>query len=1025
MRIIGVLTAAMLIGSGLRAGEFELKLTVEEPSGVERKAEPVCGGIPLPAATFKKDQLFAVFAGGAEVPAQVLPMVVDEKGFVRWLLVDAQLDLAAKERKELVLKAIAPAARPAAVLKVTDDASGVTVDTGKVRFTVARDKPFSLFSSAEAGGQALLAGGEASYTDGFDDKKYAADKPASVVVEDAGPMRATVCVKGGFVGDESNKFGYIARITAWAGHSDVRVKYSLANSNPDHYSYRRVKDSTLTLKLAAEAQGGTLGAGKPLEAPAGSWMQQSSRVFPAVVHGDDVLEMCKWLRETPGASGPGGAKAAAGEKELWTSAGKGDVAEGWIAAKTASGAVWITDLYFVEDPPRRLALAGDSLALTGVTEPLEGAAPPFAEKLRMIFDCSHLSSEYVVDFAPPAGAAELSAAALRCRTRPHVMAPPEWYFSTEALPVGRFGTQADEMAAYDKWGWQYDKAAAPRNPVGQIAKIHRWVAQDDNHFTSEQDTLDGLILMYLRTGSRSFLDAAQAWANYFMDLEAWRTDGWRWKDGGMWWHGGPAGNRPQRAADPVTGIRNNLPAEWTKELKTKLGVWDRQACMHMSSLFLAKQCHCHNWGEGLAEWFMITGDRDALEAAVDCVEQNYDTQNRAFGKVPGKQFNPSRDYTRSCFLTNATRLCVPTDPYMVEASDHLARTYLARPARDPRGLPTTAGKVDMKSIESKVGAKGLEKMKELGVTFDEKSGQLSDPKTGARWFPLADPHTWMFPPLSRAMETYVRITGDEDAHDWLIAYGQAAARVLYQEKHGNLAYGSFLADFPVKGWAWDKHSWNLPDDSKDGQGEKINGYLARFYPDLPARAYELCGDPFLKQRAYDFWNGGSHRGYNQSQQSNVGKVNLWVNVYSTHDEQVSFTGKTFYIWSHERQDAKAPKEVEDLKVSAAGGGKATVSFTAPADEGGGKVVRYQVKCSDKPIVDYAKFLELWKENKDAESTNFWMAANVKDEAAPQAPGAKESFAVSGVPAGARYFVVVGFDDSSNRSAISNVAEIGK
>jgi len=89
------------------------------------------------------------------------------------------------------------------------------------------------------------------------------------------------------------------------------------------------------------------------------------------------------------------------------------------------------------------------------------------------------------------------------------------------------------------------------------------------------------------------------------------------------------------------------------------------------------------------------------------------------------------------------------------------------------------------------------------------------------------------------------------------------------------------------------------------------------------------------------------------------------------------------------------------------------------------VVRYQVKCSDKPLAGYEQFLELFKENKEAGSTNWWMAANLKDEPAPQAPGAKESFAASGVPANAKHFAVVSFDDSSNRSALSNVAEAGK
>ena len=713
--------------------------------------------------------------------------------------------------------------------------------------------------------------------------------------------------------------------------------------------------------------------------------------------------------------------AAGGDKELWTSSGKGDLSEGWVAAKAGAGAVLVADLYFVEDPPRRLAVGKDSLLLAGMAEPLEGAKSPFADRHRWLPDCSHLSSQYLIDFAAPAAAAELSALAKSARSRPHIVAPPAWYFETEALAVGKFGTQEDEVACYDKWGWKYEKSQIPNGPAGQTANMPRWSGGDDNHYTSEHDTLDALVLMYLRTGKRAFYDASETWANYFLDLESWRTDGWRYKDGGVWWStGGPLGNSPQRGKDPVTGLRNGVIAPWAKEFKPP---FTKEAVSDLWYLVNAKQCYCHNWGEGLSEWYLITGDRDALDGAVDCVEQNYDTQKRAFKKSPEKPAGFSRDFTRSCYMTNAVRLCLPTDQFIVEASDYLAAVYLQQRVKEPRGFLNLPGKIDQKTIDAKTGAKGAEKMKELGITL-EADGSLKDPKTEAKWFTVADPHIWMFPPLSRAMENYHRITGNEDAHDWIIAFGQAAAHVLFQEKHGNLAYGHFLLDFPTKGFAWDRHSWNLPDDSKDGKGEAINGYLARFWPDVSARGYILSGEPFLKKRAYDYWYFGSHRGYNAKEMNNIGKVAYWVNNYTTHDEQVCFTGKTFYIWAHERKDEQPPKAVADLKVSVAGD-KATVSFTAPADEGGGKVVRYQVKCSDKPMVDYVKFLELFKDNKEAGVTNCWMAANVKDEPAPQAPGAKENFTVSGVPATAKYFVVLAFDDSSNRSALSNVAEAGK
>ncbi|MHC4915323.1 MAG: exo-rhamnogalacturonan lyase family protein, partial [Planctomycetota bacterium] len=669
------LTLCAILGfSAASSGELSVKLTVTEPAGLPRKTEPACGGVPLPAATFKKDQQFAVYSGGAELPAQVLPLVVDRDGFLRWVLVDVQVDLAAGGKKELVLRAAEPAARPASPLKVADGAAGVTVDTGKVKFTVSREKPFGLFSSVEAGGKALVSGGEVSYVDiTAAERRSAGSKPEQVAVEYAGPMRATVFVRGRFSGDDDTRMRYVARITAWAGRSDVHVKYSLANSNHQNYTWRHIKDSSVRLTLAAESTATLLGAGKPLETAPPAWMAQSARVFKAAIHGKDSLGDCPWFLRTPGAKAPGGAKAMSGEKELWTSSGKGDVSEGWIAARTASGTLAIHDLFFADDPPRRLAAEKNALVLSGVSTLLPGTKSPFGDSPRWLMDCSHVSSQYLIDFQSPAAPAEISAAGRAARARLHVMAPPAWYFQTEALPAGRFGTQEDELACYRAWGWQFDPKAAPSGPARIYRNMPRWVVGDDNHYTSEQDTLEALSLMYLRTGSRKFMDAAETWANYFMDLQCPRTDGWRWKDGGVWWtwRGSPVGNAPQRGADPVVGMRNRLVKPGRDRKAGKHSVKDRPvelkidlseaALADIHLMMNAKACHCHNWGEGIATWFLLTGDRDALDAAVDCAEQNYDTQARGLRKEPGKLARFSRDFTRSCYLVNAARMCLPKD----------------------------------------------------------------------------------------------------------------------------------------------------------------------------------------------------------------------------------------------------------------------------------------------------------------------------------------------------------------------------
>ncbi len=984
------------------SADLEVNMTVRESAGVERNDEPVSGGIPLPRHTYRKDQEFAVFSGNEEIPAQILPMVVDGDGFINWALVDFQADVPAKGSADYVLKAIKSSAKPDQGIRIKDISTGVFVDTGRIQFGISREEPFSLFSEVRFNGRSVTIGGEVSYTDAWGEKpRYTADKPTSVVVEYAGPMRTTICAKGSFKGDEKNKFRYIARITAWAGKSRVKVAFKLSNSNPDHYCYRQVQDYSISLGLPKRPSGSVLGASKPLEA-------------------GPVASLTAGLRKRVA----GAAKAMDGEKEIWSSSGKDDVAHGWILAGYGKVGIYACDTYFTDDPPRKLAVKKDALVLTGTTTRFDSDswhAKPFKAEHRVLFDCSHLRSEYLIDFAAPIDGSELNAVARGARGWLHLMAEPSWYFVTDSLGVGNIGTQEDEMKCYEKWGWSYNKDKAPASP-GRKIKSRRFVLYEDNHFETEQDSVEAYVLMYLRTGHRSYLRGGQGWANYEMDRQKWRTDGWRWKDGGVWKRSGPLGNRPQRAKDPVTGKRNYCPGK-------KCSVLEPGAADDMYKMSIGSQCRCHNYAAGLAAWYCITGNRDALEAAIDSVEQMVDYQKRVRKLAPGKKISVSRDFTRSVYLINATRLADPTNSFVCEASDYLTGVFLGRDAREPRGLVNGARPLKMKGwgkfggLKKYVGEKGLEEMEKLGVTFSKENGELHDPKTGVKWFPIVKPNSFMLPSIAGGVHAYYRVTGDEDAQDWVIAFGKALKHVLQQD-HGQL-HGSMLVDFPEKGIVKDRASWELPPDSVNGEGVKISGYLARFYPDVPARAYELCGDPILKKAAYDYWNHGSHRGYFAKKTKGLGeRVGRWINIRGPHAESVCFTGHTFWIYAHPGKDESSPAAVKDLRVRVAGD-EAAVSFTAPSDGNGRPAAVYQLKCSDQPLTSYEKYLELYNNAKDEEKAfcNWWMADNLKGEPSPGKPGRKETFTVSGVPESAKYFALVCFDKGRNRSNISNIAKI--
>jgi hypothetical protein len=1029
------------------AAGFELELTVEEPAGVARTAAWVRGGVPLPKGRFRKGQPFALFADGAEVPAQIRPLVVDRDGGLRWVLVDLLADLDVNQKRTYTLKAVKPGARSERRLAVKDDAEGITIDTGRISFLVSRTQPFTLFTKVEAGGKPVVTGGEVGYTDATlpdpeKHRRYVAGRPEELTLEHAGPLRVTLKATGRFVGDDGSRLRYIARITAWAGRSDVHVKYSLANSNPEQYTYRRIGDSSIALKLAGAIAGTHLGADKPLAAGPTARLKQGLIV--------------KWFRYGSVQSPKGAARAWDGDKEVWASESHKDHPLGWIAARTDRGTVFACDRFFWENPARELAVRDDALVLTGVTERFDGpvrvwykgtknekrgrVGHPHRSKYRWLLDSNHLSSEYVLDFAVPAEAAVLVEAARAARRLPHLLAPPAWYFQTEALAAGRFGTQQDELTCYDTWGWKYDPNRAPKAPPlnhyhGTENSLLRWCKGTDNHYESEADVLEMILLMYLRTGCRPYFDFAQAWANHGTDTRIFRTDGWRFKDGGIWWtKGGPAGGgRPQRSADPVTGLRNYLPPKWSKGFANKkTGTkWDAADGRDIGFLADSRQCNCHNYAAGMAGWACITGDRDALDAAIDSVEMNHDYAVRHRAWTPGKTNRFSRDFTRACRAVNAVRLAAPADPFVIKSSDRITQTYLRRPQPEPRGFvnPPPAVQAPKRAVNVKkvlanlkkhAGENGMKAMEEAGVKVDPKTGCLVDPE-GHKWHSLATPHTFMYPMLYRAIDTYHRITGDEDAGDWVIAIGKAFAQVAYQP-HGNFAhYSNGLCDFPARGVFLDRVSWAIKGtDNKHGEGFGMSGYVARKWPDACARAYTLCGEPLLKQRAYDYWFAGSHRGYNAKKMHKLGAVGMWVNFYNCRDDHVGFNGHTFYIHSHPRADEKPPAAVTDLAVTV-DGDRVTITFTAPADPGG-SVARYQVKCSDRPLVSYERFRKHWADFTDGTVTNWWMGANLEGEPAPKKAGARERFVLTGVPEGAAYFAVRSYDDSSNRSAMSNVAE---
>ncbi|MGD8239074.1 MAG: hypothetical protein PVH68_11010, partial [Armatimonadota bacterium] len=368
----------------------DVPLTVEEPAGLARVAEPVTSGVCLPAGQYRPGQEFSLQDADAAVPLQATPLVVDANGSLRWVLLDFQLDIGAGETKRLLLKPEQSGAKPPQTISVTDTADSISIDTGPLAFSVSRTKPFGIFESARVRGAAALSGpGSLTYVEGKTGERYVAGAPEKTVFECRGPLRVTLRLDGAYEGTGDCRLTYTTRITAWAGRTDVYVKHILANSNSERVYHANLRSAAITLRPSVEVETEvSVGAGDTLRSPLTGgrsvWLHQGkvNRYYSSAI-------------EDAG-------RAGVGDEVRWTGAD----AEGWLAVRRGDSALLVCDRDFTGDPPRRLSVSPRcELRVEYVSAKFgEGRGVPFKSDHYWLYDLSHKTAELLIDFAAPADA---------------------------------------------------------------------------------------------------------------------------------------------------------------------------------------------------------------------------------------------------------------------------------------------------------------------------------------------------------------------------------------------------------------------------------------------------------------------------------------------------------------------------------------------------------------------------------------------------------------------------------------------
>ena len=840
--MLRMLTAAALSCMAVSTAlALEVRLSVKEPVGAERRAEPVSTGVCFKPGEVKDLGKLALFdAGGQPVPAQFSPLVRLEDGSYQWALLDFQASVPAGGEAGFVIKEGAPAAPPSPVM--TTEAGGVyTVKNGPLEFVVDASKPdFELLSSLKVDGKETLKGlGKEAMTcrDALDgNKSYRAGKPTKAEWDYRGPMRATLMLEGPYVDDAGAEWlGYRVRISCFAGSKRLRIEHCLRNSCAKEVRTVKVKDAWLRLGLAdgAADAAGTAGAKDFLAA---------GTLF--VKH-----------RLLSGYFSPGLHDLSVKDKRLVL--GVVPTYEGGFEPKLHRG-------YNNQEKSKDGKPADYNPGDTGSW---------------WLIDCAYKIDEYWLGFAGPStgsgqGGDEKLARGLDSRL--YALAPCQYYSDCQALGFGPFGSLEDEAATYKKWGWKDVDAKKAR-----LLSDGRWMkpqpdyhkASDLAHDETETDDAEGCLLMALRTGGRGYFDAGLAWAHYYANNFVWRMDF-------------PYNaQRGKGRAMKLIGRDSSDIVSWG------------------SSYNNGRTCGCHYYGAGAMDYFCITGEKELLLGSIDIANvARRNWEKKTPGKDTVGSWG-TRGFGRQ-FMAAVRIYEITRAPEWKKLMDHMAQLCIQDPAmkREDDWMAIHSG--GSNSMEKKHCDEVLKKserlrkhMEEKGLKWDAGASKVTA-ADGRSWDVYDMAGSWEQTYVQQGMERYWRITGNKEAGAYVVGFANFFHQFSWDPHCQQVGYRLWGVHFPEKGMCLGSQAgrWFPEHDTCPGPGAKHNGWYTTFGPDVACRAYNVSKDKKYLEQAKVYWNRGSKWGYQVTKPSAPDDA---VGKFATHvppkDDDILATALMFHL----------------------------------------------------------------------------------------------------------------------------------
>ncbi len=576
----------------------------------------------------------------------------------------------------------------------------------------------------------------------------------------------------------------------------------------------------------------------------------------------------------------------------------------------------------------------------------------------------------------------------------HALAPCAAYAAHDGMGVGKyFGSLADETATYKAQGWK--NADNPKKMPNEKPNPFLYRGSiGDVHFRSECDHLQGMVFGYIRTGRIGFLDEARSWARYWRTYFVYRSDEW----------------------------------EYGREGSYKTPKWGTSSHPRVCTE------GCHNYVCGLFNYALITGEIDALEAAFDGAEFcNLSWTGQYSNAKPGQSFSVygTRAYARNFVIIARAYEVARTEQWRA-ALRHYVALGLKTPARDPRGFTTSTGRGRAARAKKEAERTGPAALALLEKEKTEVTPNTCRHPLYGEWAPsiLA---SWPESMENWAMMTaYETLSASKDPSDQLMAedvLDYVIAQAYCMADYGfhpvqKAVYPYLTLDFPVPDFIpmYNGGEWDTLNPKK-----MMDSWYTKWVPNVLVNGYRLTGDRRLRNLSMEVLWWGLSRDYVAPPRVPEGEAPPYARVEkNTKGDWMTPTCKVFGLIAFPKKEDSPPHAITDLKAMAKGNSEVQLTWTSPADRGGGAVTRYQVKWSEKPLVDRLKPGDEYRSHfrNGALNVTFWnMASNVTGEPLPHPPGQKQTTILSVPPKKVLYFGIRSFDDSHNLSPLSNVAEL--